>query len=471
MTSSTAEVRARLKAIHPADFSILCDRDYRLPENSDARLLLDATLEYYEELSKIDNEEEEDEDDKQDEEKEKEEEEKETKAQEEKERETKEWKEEEKDAWIQRRQDRKTKRIKLMRMKKMKRMKDKKDKRKGEICRVLGDCYLMQNDIDKAYAAYIRAMCLLPNPTIHWKLWYGAGIMYEHCGYADHAEAVFSPALSVDGPLSPSDDTTLKETLYRLGHPYIQQHKYDKSLVCFEKISRRGHLPFTSTKVDFLIGELYQEKGDYVNAQAAFERVLQESPRHTTAIRRLGWLYQQGGDRDRHVDLAIRHLQHAIDEDLTDAQSWYLLGRAYARTGEHEKALLAYSEAVKYDHDNLEFWCSIGEVYFDTRQYIRAIETYRYVLQVEPCTGEAWIDLGILYITTRQMLEAINAYKKAYDLKPSGRGVDVTRMLFMLRSIQVSGEALPPGVVDIQELRRVLARPRYYMAIVKYSTH
>ena len=65
-------------------------------------------------------------------------------------------------------------------------------------CRVLGHCYLMQDDLQKAYSAYQQALYLLPNPKEDPKLWYGIGILYDRYGSLDHAEEAFASVLAMD---------------------------------------------------------------------------------------------------------------------------------------------------------------------------------------------------------------------------------------------------------------------------------
>lgn len=59
----------------------------------------------------------------------------------------------------------------------------------------VGHCYLMQDDLQKAYSAYQQALYLLPNPKDDPKLWYGIGILYDRYGSLDHAEEAFSSVL------------------------------------------------------------------------------------------------------------------------------------------------------------------------------------------------------------------------------------------------------------------------------------
>ena len=45
----------------------------------------------------------------------------------------------------------------------------------GEVWSALGHCYLMQDDLQKAYAAYQQALYLLPNPKV--------GVAFVHRNY------------------------------------------------------------------------------------------------------------------------------------------------------------------------------------------------------------------------------------------------------------------------------------------------
>ena len=60
----------------------------------------------------------------------------------------------------------------------------------------LGYCYLMTDDLEKAYAAYQRALYHLPSLKDP-NLWYGIGILYDRYGSYEHAEEAFSAVLKM----------------------------------------------------------------------------------------------------------------------------------------------------------------------------------------------------------------------------------------------------------------------------------
>ncbi|CAG8496979.1 3246_t:CDS:2, partial [Gigaspora rosea] len=98
------------------------------------------------------------------------------------------------------------------------------DQTNGEIWGALGHCYLMMDDLQKAYSAYQQALFHLPNPK-EPKLWYGIGILYDRYGSLDHAEEAFSQVMRMEPKFEKAN-----EIYFRLGIIYKQQQKYDQSL-------------------------------------------------------------------------------------------------------------------------------------------------------------------------------------------------------------------------------------------------
>ncbi|KAF8640372.1 hypothetical protein AX17_000043 [Amanita inopinata Kibby_2008] len=317
----------------------------------------------------------------------------------------------------------------------------------GEVWSALGHCYLMQDDLQKAYSAYQQALYLLPNPKEDPKLWYGIGILYDRYGSLDHAEEAFSSVLRMDKDL---DFDKANEILFRLGIIYKQQGKYDDSLACFDRILRNPPSPLALADIWFQIGHVYEQQKDYVRAKDAYERVVQDNPKHAKVLQQLGWLYHQDGSSFQNQELAIQYLTKSLELDSADAQSWYLLGRAYMAGQKYNKAYEAYQQAVYRDGRNPTFWCSIGVLYFQINQYRDALDAYSRAIRINPYISEVWFDLGSLYEScNNQISDAIDAYARASELDPNNPAI--TQRLQLLRNAQANGGQLPaaPGPQDV----------------------
>ncbi|KAF9229813.1 TPR-like protein [Gyrodon lividus] len=317
----------------------------------------------------------------------------------------------------------------------------------GEVWSALGHCYLMQDDLQKAYSAYQQALYYLPNPKEDPKLWYGIGILYDRYGSLDHAEEAFASVLKMDKEL---DFDKANEILFRLGIIYKQQGKYEESLGCFDRILRNPPSPLAHADIWFQIGHVYEQQKDHVRAKDAYERVVADNPGHAKVLQQLGWLYHQDGSSFQNQEHAIQYLTKSLEADPSDAQSWYLLGRAYMAGQKYNKAYEAYQQAVYRDGRNPTFWCSIGVLYFQINQFRDALDAYSRAIRINPYISEVWFDLGSLYEScNNQISDAIDAYARASELDPSNH--IISQRLQLLKNAQATGGQLPaaPGPQDV----------------------
>ncbi|KAF8330378.1 uncharacterized protein EI90DRAFT_3280956 [Cantharellus anzutake] len=326
----------------------------------------------------------------------------------------------------------------------------------GDVWSAMGHCFLMQDELQKAYMAYQQALYFLENPKDP-KLWYGIGILYDRYGSLEHAEEAFSSVLRMD-----QDFEKVDEIYFRLGIIYKQQQKYQESLECFERILHNPPSPLAPVDIYFQIGHVYEQQREYDKAKAAYERVLQDSPTHAKVLQQLGWLYHQTDASFSNQEMAIQYLTRSLESDGSDAQSWYLLGRAYMAGQKYQKAYEAYQQAVYRDGRNPTFWCSIGVLYYNINQYRDALDAYSRAIRINPYISEVWFDLGSLYEScNNQITDAIDAYSRAAELDSSNQVIK--QRLALLKEAQRTGGSLPaaPGPQDdFLRGRRLLPLPQ-----------
>ncbi|CUS09562.1 unnamed protein product [Tuber aestivum] len=327
------------------------------------------------------------------------------------------------------------------------------DATNGDIWGSLGHCYLMMDELQKAYSAYQQALYHLRDPK-EPKLWYGIGILYDRYGSLEHAEEAFSQVMRMEPNFEKAN-----EIYFRLGIIYKQQEKYRQSLECFRYIVTDPPRPLTEEDIWFQIGHVYEQQKDYPSAKDAYMRVLDSDPNHAKVLQQLGWLHHQQSNNFSSQELAIEyleksgfHLGSAIDwmeltgviADNSDAQSWYLLGRCYMSQQKYPKAYEAYQQAVYRDGRNPTFWCSIGVLYYQINQYRDALDAYSRAIRLNPYISEVWYDLGTL------TNDALDAYQRAAELDPTNQHIKAR--LSLLRNGQSSGvqhQASAPPPQDV----------------------
>ncbi|KAJ1724776.1 glucose repression mediator protein [Coemansia erecta] len=313
------------------------------------------------------------------------------------------------------------------------------DATNGEIWGAIGNCYLMLDELPKAYQAYQQAIIHLPNPK-EPKLWYGIGILYDRYGSYDHAEEAFNAVMNMD----PGFDKAT-EIYFRLGIIHKCQGKYAQSLDCFNRILSDPPKPLTETDIWFQIGNVHELNSEFSMAKDAYERVLLENPQHGKVLQQLGALYFRPNTTLSNIDAAVQLLMRAIevDSDKAEAHTWYLLGRCYMVQRQYNKAYEAYQQAVYRDGNNANYWCSIGVLYYQINQYRYALDAYSRAIRINPYLSEVWFDLGALYeACNNQVNDAIDAYTRAAELDRTNAVIE--QRLDLLRRIQSSGQSSLP---------------------------
>ncbi|BGP18618.1 hypothetical protein JCM10213_004167 [Rhodosporidiobolus nylandii] len=314
----------------------------------------------------------------------------------------------------------------------------------GDVWGALGHCYLMIDDLKKAYSSYQQALYYMPNPH-EPKLWYGIGILYDRYGSLEHAEEAFSSVIRMDPNFEKSN-----EIFFRLGIIYKQQRKSVQSLECFRYILNNPPRPLTEIDIWFQIGHVYEQQKDFIAAKESYERVLQENPAHAKVLQQLGGLYHRSRAPFYNPEISVQILTKSLESDPNDPFSWYLLGRAYMTTNNFGKAYEAYQQAVYRDGKNPAFWCSIGVLYYNINQFHDALDAYSRAIRIHPYLAEVWFNLGALYEACNdQMTDAIDAYQRTLQLDPSNAAVSAR--LREIRDHQTTGVALspPPPPKDI----------------------
>jgi tetratricopeptide (TPR) repeat protein len=94
--------------------------------------------------------------------------------------------------------------------------------------------------------------------------------------------------------------------------------------------------------LNYWLGILLYDQGEYEDACEAFERELKITPRFRDAAWELGSACSRLGFEEKTIDAYRR----ALDIDPCCVQALYGLGNAYIRTGEYHKAIEYYEDAL-----------------------------------------------------------------------------------------------------------------------------
>lgn len=294
------------------------------------------------------------------------------------------------------------------------------DKTDGSAWAMIGQCCLVLDQLENAFAAFQQALGLLQNPRDP-HFWYDIGILYEKLESLDHAEAVWRYILRLFPAFERCD-----EIYFRLGWLSLQQGKYEASAEIFQWLLTHPP-PFLSQADIFVhLGHTYELAKDFGRARDAYEHALSCNPKHSKGLLRFGdMLLRHNSSQSSDLSTAEALLLRAVEADPGDAQGWHALGRCRVAQKEPMKAFESLRQALSLEPSNPSIWCSLGVLFSQSNQCADALAAYYRAIQLNPAMSEVWYNLGSLYEACGQIGDAHNAYRKAAELDPSSRQVRV----------------------------------------------
>ncbi|XP_035973925.1 tetratricopeptide repeat protein 5 isoform X1 [Halichoerus grypus] len=151
------------------------------------------------------------------------------------------------------------------------------------------------------------------------------------------------------------------------------------------------------------LGEVYWKKGDIAAAHTCFSGALTHC-KNKVSLQNLSMVLRQlrtdtGDEHSRHVLDSVRQAKLAVQMDVHDGRSWYILGNAYLslyfNTGQNPKisqqALSAYAQAEKVDRtacSNPDLHLNRATLHKYEENYGEALEGFSRAAVLDP----AWLE-------------------------------------------------------------------------------
>ncbi|XP_059769703.1 tetratricopeptide repeat protein 5 isoform X1 [Balaenoptera ricei] len=151
------------------------------------------------------------------------------------------------------------------------------------------------------------------------------------------------------------------------------------------------------------LGEVYWKKGDVAAAHTCFSGALTHC-KNKISLQNLSMVLRQlrtdsGDEHSRHVMDSVRQAKLAVQMDILDGRSWYILGNAYLSlyfsTGQNPKisqqALSAYAQAEKVDRtasSNPDLHLNRATLHKYEENYGEALEGFSRAAALDPAWPE-----------------------------------------------------------------------------------
>ena len=191
------------------------------------------------------------------------------------------------------------------------------------------------------------------------------------------------------------------------------------------------------------VGIIELEKKNYEKAAEYLKKAKELQPDNSATLKALGeTLLEQGN----YVD-AIKMLNQVLLFDAQDANTHLLLGRAYEKNNNPEKAAEHIELAGKYGKKDAAIVEAIGydiaRNYTRSGKYEEALAAYKKEIKKNDDPALGYYEMGGVYESLEDQNNALKAYQKAYELdKKQIQGIFRSAEIYQARNDKANAEKM-----------------------------
>lgn len=222
-----------------------------------------------------------------------------------------------------------------------------------------------------------------------------------------------------------------------VGIAYIARGYNDSAIEQFQEVLK---LEENNQTALMGLGRTHLQKDELDKALAPLLKVVElnkDNPRRRTLDQLEAVYYDLGLIYVRKKDYpkAVEYLAEALEINSTDADAWFVLGRAQQEGGDYENALTSYSRAVDFVPDFVDAYKNMADIYeklgragekgyatgmihLATRSFDKASKDLQEATRAVPSLPEAHEGLGIALEAQGRTQEALASYRRALELDP-----------------------------------------------------
>jgi tetratricopeptide (TPR) repeat protein len=298
------------------------------------------------------------------------------------------------------------------------------DEHNGKAWTALGHCYLLQNEYQKCFTAYQRALYSMEDNK-DAQLWYGIGLLYYKFESYKHAEPAFLAVLKIE-----PDFEQKGEVLFKLGTIYKFMGMFENAITYLRNSIAADNVP-NLRKIEALcnIGQSYEKMKNIDKAISIYQDAVNIDPKNFKPLEYLGWAYYLKEDYSKAEETFRTAISNLNDSCVEASDLNYLLGKTYMEMGpeKYSDSQLALQKAIYKNPNSYLFWVSIGILYAKATQPQDAFECLVKATNIKADKAETWFNLGILYEACKQKREAILAYQRANNIDPNLKAAERRR--------------------------------------------
>ena len=163
----------------------------------------------------------------------------------------------------------------------------------------------------------------------------------------------------------------------------------------------------------FYLGNCYNNLGDFISAKNAYITVINLRPEYMDAYKSLCIVLMKLNEPEE----AIKYAYKASTIDTEDYIFDFIIGTAYMKNKEFDKAQAPLLKALEKAPDNLGTLNSLGTCYMAQGKSAEAIQTYEKALEINPKSVMAYYNIGSAYQIQQNHEKACEYLTKALEIE------------------------------------------------------
>jgi len=226
------------------------------------------------------------------------------------------------------------------------------------------------------------------------KIRYQAAMATAQCGMSvDQEDAVVQSLLLLNREF-PSDSKTL----------YITTRYYSE--LANRAAQRLLDRAATSAEAQELLAESYQARGEFENATAKYQKILEQYPNQPGVHYQLGRIILAKPLTPESAEEARKEFQAELQVNPDSPAAEFMLGDLAWRQQNSEEAIKHFTQATKLDVSLAQPYLGLGIALNGEGKFVEAIESLKKYVALEPADPAGYYQLAIAYARTGNKQEA-----------------------------------------------------------------
>jgi len=173
-------------------------------------------------------------------------------------------------------------------------------------------------------------------------------------------------------------------------------------------------LPFVSADDLLVLGNAYYHMGQYEDAKAICDRILNLNPDDPAILNNRGVAYAELSEYDK----ALADFNHSLELRPDDPGTLSNRGLAYAKLERYEEALADFNRSLEFKPDEPTILYNRASTYGDIGRYNEALADYNRSIELRPDDPSTLNNRGTDYFKLEKYDEALADYNRSLELRP-----------------------------------------------------